>query len=113
MFCGKEIRIILKGQAKESYLKLKKEKDKESRSILNSIERIKIILKDNPQYGNPIPKKLMPKSLFKLGITNLYHVKLSHYWRMLYTLEGNQIEILLFILSILDHKEYNQLFGYK
>ncbi|MFH1473369.1 MAG: hypothetical protein ABIE55_00590 [Candidatus Aenigmatarchaeota archaeon] len=113
MFCGKEVRIILKGQAKDSYLELKKRKDKEATSILNSFERVKQILKDNPQYGDPITKKIIPKSLLRLGIQNLYRVELSNYWRMIYTIEGNEISIFLFVLSIVDHKEYNRLFGYK
>ena len=60
MYFGKEVRIFLKGEAKESYIKLKNRNDKESLSILNSIERIKEILKKNPQYGDPIPKRLIP-----------------------------------------------------
>ena len=113
MFFGKEVRVFLKDDAKEGYLKLKKRNDKEAKSILNSIQRVRDILKDNPQYGDPIAKKLIPKSLAKLGIKNLYRVELSNYWRMLYTLEGNRIEILLFVLKIVDHPEYNKLFGYK
>lgn len=113
MYCGKEVRIFLKGQAKESYLELKKRNDKESKSILNSIERIKEILKENPQYGDPMPKRLIPKSLTKLGIQNLYRVELSNYWRMLYTIEGNKIEIFLFVLNIFNHEDYNKLFGYE
>lgn len=46
MYFSKEVRILLKGQAKDSYLELKKRNDKESKSILNSIERVKGILKD-------------------------------------------------------------------
>ncbi|MFH1445144.1 MAG: hypothetical protein ABIF08_01540 [Nanoarchaeota archaeon] len=113
MYYGKEVRIFLKGQAKESYLKLKKRNNKETKSILNSIERTKELLKNNPQYGKPIPKKLIPKSLLKIGIQNLYRVELSNYWRMLYAIEGSKIEILLFVLNIIDHKGYNKLFGYK
>ena len=113
MYLGKEIRILLKGQAKDSYLELKKRTDKESQTILNSIERIKAILKDNPQFGDPIAKKIIPKSLRVRGIQNLYRVELSNYWRMLYTIEGSKVEIFLFVLNIIDHKDYNKLFGYK
>ncbi len=102
----------MKGQAKDNYLELKKRNDKESQSILKSIERIKEILKENPQYGDPISKKLIPKELIKQGIQNLYRVELSNYWRMLYTIEGNKVEIFLFVLKIVDHDEYNKLFGY-
>jgi len=65
MFLGKEVRILLKGQAKDNYLELKKRNDKESQSILKSIERIKEILKENPQYGDPISKKLIPNDMVK------------------------------------------------
>jgi len=113
MYLGKEVRIFLKGQAKDGYLELKKRTDKESQSILNSIERIKAILKDNPQFGDPIAKKLIPRSLRDIGVQNLYRVELSNYWRMLYTIEGNTVEIFLFVLNIVDHKGYDKLFGYK
>jgi hypothetical protein len=113
MFFGKEIRILLKGQAKDNYIELKKRNDKEAQSILNSIERIKVVLKENPQYGDPIPKRLIPDEMIKQGIQNLYRVELSNYWRMLYTIEGNKVEIFLFVLKIVNHKEYNKLFGYR
>jgi len=113
MFLGKEVRIMLKDKAKEAYLELKKRNDKESLTILSSFERVKNVLKDNPQYGDPINKELIPKEFKNLGIQNLYRVELSNYWRMLYTIEGTNIEIFLFVLSIVDHKEYNKLFGYK
>ena len=110
---GKEVRIFLKGEAKESYALLQERKDKEAKSILNSFERAKELLKQNPQYGDPVSKRLIPDSLLKLGIQNLYRIELSNYWRMLYTLEGNQIEIFVFVLNIVDHKDYNKFFGYK
>jgi hypothetical protein len=112
MYFGKEVRILLKDKAKESYLELKKRDDKEAKSILNSIDRVKSILRDNSQYGDPVSKKLIPKSLLKFGISNLYRVELSNYWRLLYTIEGDRVEIFLFVLSIVDHKDYNKLFGY-
>ena len=107
---NKEVRIFLRGQAKQSYLNLKKRKD--DKTILNSIDRIKDILRENPQYGDPISKRLIPKSLSKIGIQNLYRVELSKYWRMLYTIKGDRIVIYLFILNILNHKDYNKLLGY-
>ena len=113
MFLGKNVRIMLVGQAKKSYLELKKRKDKESETILNSIERIKSILKENPQFGNPIAKNLIPESLKKQGIKNLYRIELSNFWRMLYNLEGDRLNIFLFVLNIVDHSEYNKLFNYK
>lgn len=113
MMFGKEVRVFMKGQAKESYLSLKNRTDKEAQSLLNSINRVTEILKNNPQHGDPISKRLIPKSLIQEGIQNLYRVELSNFWRMLYTIEGTKVEILVFVLNIMHHKEYNKLFGYK
>lgn len=113
MYFGKDVKVSLKGQAKEAYLELKRRKDKEAKSILNSIERFSNLLKQNPQYGQPVPKRLFPKELVALGVENIYRIELPNYWRMLYTLEGNRVEIFVIVLSIVDHKEYDKLFGYK
>jgi len=113
MFFGKEVRVQLKDQAKEAYLELKKRDDKESQTLLRSINRTIEILKQNPQFGDPIRKQLIPKNFLDLGIQNLYRAELSNYWRMLYTLEGTQVEIYCIVLSISDHKTYDKLFGYK
>lgn len=113
MFLGKEVTIHLKGQAQEAYLELKKRDDKEAQTLLRSIQRIIEILKTNPQFGDPVRKQLIPQKCSELGVQNLYRVELSNYWRMLYTLEGNQVEIFCFVLSIMDHQEYDKLFGYK
>jgi hypothetical protein len=113
MFQEKEIRIILKGQAKESFLELKKRNDKEAQSLIRSVDRIIKILKKNPQYGDPIKKELIPEYFKKIGIKNLYRAELSNFWRMLYTIESNKIEIFCFVLSIMDHPSYDKLFGYK
>jgi len=113
MFLGKEVRVLLKDSAKESFLELKKRNDKESVSLINSIERMIEILKENPQYGDPIRKEMIPESFKKNGIQNLYRAELSNFWRMLYTIEGSRVEIFCFILSIVDHSTYNKLFGYK
>lgn len=113
MFFGKEVRVKLKGQAQEAYLELKKRDDKEAQTLLRSIHRSIDLLKQNPQFGDPMRKQLIPQKLLDMGIQNLYRVELSNYWRMLYTIEGTQVEIFCFVLNIMDHKDYDKLFGYK
>ena len=113
MFFGKEVRVQLKRQAREAYLELKKRDDKEAQTLLHSMHRMFDILKGNPQFGDPIRKQLIPRKFIDAGIQNLYRVELSNYWRMLYTHEGTKIEIFCFVLNIMDHKEYDKLFGYK
>ncbi len=77
------------------------------------VPRIKEILLQNPQHGDPIRKELIPNELKQINIKNLYRVELSNFWRLLYTLEGNATQIFVFILKIIDHKEYDKLFGYR
>lgn len=113
MFLGKEVRVFLKGRAKDEFVELKKRNDKEALALVKSVERIIDILKQNPQFGDPIAKELIPDSFRQEGISNLYRVELSNFWRMLYTLEGNKIEIFAFILNIVDHPTYNKIFGYR
>jgi len=113
----KQISVTLSLEAKEVYLKLKEKavSSKAERILFNSInQKISFIL-ENSHYGNPIAKKLIPEEYkIKYEITNLFRVELPCFWRMLYTLKDgeNEIEIISFILGIMDHKDYNKKFGY-
>ena len=51
----------------------------------------------------------------KYEAKNLFRVELPSFWRMLYTLTDgeSQIEIVAFVLDVLDHKDYDKKFGYK
>ena len=113
----KIIRVVLSEEAEEAYRYLNEnaENSKIERSILNSINRKVELIKANPHYGEPISKKLIPQEYVeKYGITNLFRVELSSYWRMLYTLTDGEtvLEIVAFVLCISDHKEYDKKFGY-
>jgi hypothetical protein len=112
MFFGKDVRVLLKRDANKSFKLLNKKNDKVSISLVNSIKRNIEILKNNPQFGEPMGKKRIPKKFKKMGINNLYRIELPNYWRMIYTIEGTRVEIFLFVLRIFDHKDYNKLFGY-
>ena len=114
----KRVRVILSEEAEEAYRYLNEnaENSKIERSILNSINKKVELIKANPHYGEPISKKMIPTEYVeKYGITNLFRVELSNYWRMLYTLTDGDtiIEIVAFILSISDHKDYDKMFGYR
>ena len=114
----KKTRVILSSDAKEiyNYLKEKAPKSKTENTILNAITKKIEIIKENPHYGNPIAKKLIPKEYIKkYEITNLFRVKLPNYWRMLYSLIDGEtkIEIIAFVIDLLDHSTYNKKFNYK
>jgi len=114
----KRVRVKLSPEAEEVYKYLKSEapKSKIERSILNSVNKKAELIKANPHYGDPIPKNLIPKEYtIKYGVTNLFHVELSNFWRMLYTLTNDEteVEIIAFILDIMNHNAYNKKFSYK
>ena len=114
----KQIKIILSPEAREvyEYLNQEAENSKIEKSILNAVNQKSQLIKQNPHYGNPVSKKLIPKEYKeKYEISNLFRVELPNFWRMLYTLAPGEtkIEIIAFVLDIIDHPEYNKKFGYK
>lgn len=78
--------------------------------MLKSIKQKIEFIKANPFYGDNIPKRLIPR---EYAVQNLWRVELTNFWRMLYTIRGDQVEIICFILDIMDHNRYNKIFGYK
>ena len=115
----KQVRVILIGEADEAYKKLNEivgkqkaegKENSEEMQLLKSIKQKIEFIKMNPFYGNNIPKKLIPA---EYNVQNLWRVELSNFWRMLYTIKGDQIEIICFILDIIDHPTYDKKFGYK
>ena len=86
------------------------------RSLLNSITKKVELIKANPHYGDPISKRSIPHEYVeKYGVTNLFRVESSNYWRLLYTLTDGEsvVEIIAFVLDIIDHKKYDKKFRYK
>ncbi len=114
----KKVRVILSPDAEEVYKHLNKDAptSKTDRMILNAINKKVELIKVNLHYGDPIAKNLIPREYVeKYEITNLFRVELPNYWRMLYTLTDNEtnIEIIAFVLDILEHSDYDKKFGYR
>jgi hypothetical protein len=113
----KIVKIVLSPEAEEVYKYLNEHAvhSKREMAFLNAIKRKIELIRANPYYGDSIPKKLIPKEYrAKYDITNLFRLELPGYWRMLYTLTAgeSQIEIIAFVLHIIDHKTYDRKFGY-
>ena len=122
-FKGKEIKVVLSEEATEEYNELNRIVGDElqrgitssvHQSIFRSVERVKGWLKENPFAGEQVQKSLIPDYYLKTyGITNLWRIDLSDYWRLVYTIQSNEVEIIDFVLNIVDHKKYDKIFGYK
>lgn len=92
-----------------------KEKDsKFHKQLLKAIEREKDNLLIDMHRGIQIPKDQIPKEyIHQYGVSNLWKINLPDYWRMLYTIMGNEFEIISILLEFMDHKEYDKNFGYR
>ncbi len=103
----RKVSVILIGNAEETYEKLVKSNNF---NLIKSLNKKIEILKLDPTHGDKIPKNLIPPTLV---VSNLFRIELTDYWRMLYTIAINEFEIVCFVVEILDHDKYNQLFGYR
>ncbi|MBS3052060.1 MAG: hypothetical protein J4428_01660 [Candidatus Aenigmarchaeota archaeon] len=110
-----EVRLSLDFNEEFQKFKIKAEKgDGEAKYLLRIIEKGIDKLKVNSEAGKHIPKKLIPKFyITKYEVTNLWKLNLDSFWRMIYTLEGDKINIYSIVLEVLDHKKYDKKFGYK
>ena len=112
----KRIRVVFSPEAEEvyEYLNKKAPESKAERTILNALNKKIELIKDNFHYGDPISKKLIPEEYkVKYGISNLFRVELPNFWRVLYTLTDGEIEIIAFVLDVINHKDYDKKFGYR
>jgi len=119
----KEVWVQFSEEANNDYTELQKQviqeqqDDKENSTnmqLLKAIEREKNNLKIDPQHGTHIPRKYIPKeAIERYGTDRLWKIDLVGYWRLIYTLIGDEVKIITFILEFMDHKKYDKVFGYK
>lgn len=116
---NKPVRVILLDEADLEYKKLNEivgqqinegKDNTQEMQLLKSIKQKIEFIKSNPFYGDHIQKDRIPDCY---DVKNLWRVELTGYWRMIYTIKGDQIEIICFILDIIDHDKYNKKFGYR
>ena len=115
----KPTRVVVVDDAKEALVKLNEivgiqrkigKTNSAEIQMLNSIKNKIELVKQNPFYGDNVKTNLIPK---KYKVPNLWRVELTNYWRMLYTIRGDEVEIICFVLEIISHKDYDKIMGYK
>jgi mRNA-degrading endonuclease RelE of RelBE toxin-antitoxin system len=112
-------RVRLIDQALEEYKRLKKTVKEEEKKGINSSENQTLWrsinqkiewLKKDPLKGEVVSKKDIPK---ELDVDNLFKLRLAKYWRMLFTIRRQEIEIICFVLVIESHPDYDKRFKIK
>ena len=85
----------------------------EDKQLYKFITRAIDDIKKEPTCGIKIPKKLWPKEYIKkYAITNLWKYDLPNAWRLIYTMDTDEVKIMNIILEWFNHKEYNKRFNY-
>lgn len=86
----------------------------EDKQLASEIDAAMNRLKEDPFCGIAVRKSLWPETYIrKYRIDNLRKYNLRGGWRLMYTISGNQIEIISIVLEWLNHKNYERRFGYK
>ncbi len=82
--------------------------------LLSSINNAVDNLKANAFFGDLVPRKYLSKQIIaEYGTDKIFRVELVGYWRMLYTVIGEETRIIAFILEYMDHERYDKVFGYR
>lgn len=109
----KQIYVTFVDKKIENEFETLKEGKFEDEQLYTFIDRAIKDLKANPTCGVKIPKKLWPKEYIqKYEITNLWKYDLPNAWRLIYTIQTNDVMILNVILEWFNHKEYERKFKY-
>jgi len=66
-------------------------------------------IEKNAFCGIQISKRLIPK---EYKVTNLWKYDLPNAWRLLYSIENQQVYIISIVLEWITHKEYERKFNY-
>lgn len=81
--------------------------------IYRCIELMSEALLENCMAGNQIQRRNIPRYyVSKYGVNNLYRYRLPSGYRGIYTILMNDGTVQSWILEILDHKTYDNRFGY-
>ena len=85
----------------------------EDKKLYEFIDRAIDDLKKSPTCGTKIQKKIWPKEYKKkFGINNLWKYDLPNAWRIIYTIETDEVTIVSIILEWFSHKGYEKRFKY-
>ena len=99
-------------KVKKAFFELENAKGDE-KQLYEFLERAFNDIEENAFCGIQIPKKQIPKDYVKkYGIKNLWKYNLPNAWRLIYSIESNQILVLSIVLEWMDHKNYERKFNY-
>lgn len=110
---SKEILVAFISKKVKSEFESLKEGKFEDEELYKFISRAMDDLKKDPACGTKVPRNLWPKLYIKkYSVTNLWKYDLPNAWRLVYTIETDEVRIVNIILEWFDHKGYEKRFNY-
>ena len=86
----------------------------EDKQLFGFLNRAFSDVEANAFCGIPVPKELIPKEYKrKYKIDNLWKYNLPNAWRLLYSVERQDVIVVSIVLEWLKHASYSRKFGYK
>ncbi|MBS3080517.1 hypothetical protein J4221_03525 [Candidatus Pacearchaeota archaeon] len=106
----KRVRVVFANDELENEFNNLSDNDILKKRINRVIER----LKEKPNFGQPIAKKLIPNRYRELGFNNAFWVDLGKEERLIYSLiSENKEDIIATIIEwFIRHKDYERRFRY-
>jgi len=99
-------------KTKEAFEKLKDSIGKEEQ-LYKWLTRAFKDIEETAFCGIQVPKKLIPKEYIqRFNVRNLWKYNLPNAWRLIYSIENQEIIIVSIVLEWLTHKEYERKFRY-
>lgn len=85
----------------------------EDKKLYKCLRRAFEDIEENVFCGIQIPKRLIPKIyLQKYNVKNVWKYNLPDAWRLLYSIEDQEILVVSIVLEWMPHKEYDKKFKY-
>ena len=118
----KKVSVRFDKEPSKAYHELEKQVEREnkegitnsdSQRLLKSINKAIGRLKANAQAGDHVPKKIAAQALKYYQVESIWRMELANYWRLIYTITADEVDIIAFVLDCIDHPTYNKIFGYK
>ena len=80
--------------------------------LKKELREVFLILKEDCLSGQKIQHNKWPPKYVKYKITNLWRYALQSGWRLIYTIIDESDGLIVSVLEVFSHKDYEERFGY-
>src|SRR3989338_6193817 len=109
----KEVGVSFSVDANSMYTELQaKAQEQKNSGVENSLE-MQLLKSIDREISNIKINYISKQVVQRYGTNKLWKLELVSFWRIIYTITGDEVKIITFILEIMDHKKYDKVFGWR